>query len=62
MIIEQQVTRKGFIELFTFTGIESEGEFNWIKEEVTTCTNKPTKELSMEDVENKMNPISSSDK
>ena len=31
MIIEQQVTRKGFIELFTFTVIDLEGEFNWIK-------------------------------
>ena len=62
MIIEQQVTRKGFIELFTFTGIESEGEFNWIKEEVTTPTNKPTEGPSIEEVENKTNPISSSDK
>ena len=31
MIIEQQVIRKGFIELFTFTVIDLEGEFNWIK-------------------------------
>ena len=62
MIIEQQVTRKGFIELFTFTGIESEGEFNWIKEEVTTPTNKPNEGPSIEEVENKTNPISSSDK
>ena len=53
MIIEQQVTRKGFIDLFTFTGIESEGEFNWIKEEVTTPINKPTEGPSMEEVEKK---------
>ena len=31
MIIEQQVTWEGFIELFTFTGIESEGELIGLK-------------------------------
>ena len=29
--IEHQVIRDGLDELFTFTGIELEGEFNWIK-------------------------------
>ena len=62
MVIEQQLTRKGFIKLFTFTGIKPEGGFNWIKEEVTTCTNKPIEGPSIEDVEKKMNPISSLDK
>ena len=61
IIIEQQVIRNGFIELFTFTGMESEGEFNWALKEITPTTtptqtpDKPNEEgPSMEDVENKM--------
>ena len=38
IIIEQQVIRNGFIELFTFTGMESEGDFNWALKEITPTT------------------------